>query len=343
MTSGVFVIHKDGSGVQELKQQDFEKENILQKLLNDYPKIIAGNLINESKPRKWLSIDREYGIPDKEDSGDRWSIDHLFLDQDAIPTLIEVKRSTDTRLRREVIGQLLEYAANAVQYWDAVKLQAIFEGRCRQKERDPQDELLKILDREYDEYWESVKTNLETGKIRLLLVSDEIPFETRSIVEFLNEKMNDVEVLAFEIKKYAGLDYDTLIPRVYGQTSKAVSRKSKPLPTVEEHLDKIKNEEVKNMARDVKNILLEISSDIREVATTYHIVYKKGGRNIVRVYPQTQNMWLDIYIPIEEISVYELEISQFQHISHFKVDEKTNQELIRKALQRTYDHLFNTG
>jgi hypothetical protein len=41
----------------------------------------------------------------------------LFLDQDAIPTLVEVKRSTNTDIRRKVVGQLLDYAANAVAYW----------------------------------------------------------------------------------------------------------------------------------------------------------------------------------------------------------------------------------
>ena len=44
-----------------------------------------------------------FGIPGNEDGAGRWSVDHLFLDQDAIPTLVEVKRSTDTRIRREVV------------------------------------------------------------------------------------------------------------------------------------------------------------------------------------------------------------------------------------------------
>jgi len=29
-----------------------------------------------------------------------WALDHLLLDQDAIPTLVEVKRSSDTRIRK---------------------------------------------------------------------------------------------------------------------------------------------------------------------------------------------------------------------------------------------------
>ena len=55
----------------------------------------------------------EAGIPDAESGGDRWWIDHMFLDQKGTPTFVEVKRATDTRIRRAVVGQMLEYAANA--------------------------------------------------------------------------------------------------------------------------------------------------------------------------------------------------------------------------------------
>jgi hypothetical protein len=59
-------------------------------------------------------IERESAVPDTEGGPGRWSVDHLFLDQDSVPTLVEVKRSSDTRIRREVVGQLIDYAANAV-------------------------------------------------------------------------------------------------------------------------------------------------------------------------------------------------------------------------------------
>ena len=47
-----------------------------------------------------------------------------------MPTLVEVKRSDDTRIRREVVGQMLDYAANGVVYWPAERLRADFESRC---------------------------------------------------------------------------------------------------------------------------------------------------------------------------------------------------------------------
>ncbi len=57
---------------------------------------------------------------------DRWSVDDLFVDQDAVPTLVEVKRSSDTRIRREVVGQMLDYAANAVAHWELERIRASF-------------------------------------------------------------------------------------------------------------------------------------------------------------------------------------------------------------------------
>jgi hypothetical protein len=56
-------------------------------------------------------------VPDSETGGGRWALYRLFIDQDGIFTIVEEKRSTDTRIRREVIGQMQDYAANAVAYW----------------------------------------------------------------------------------------------------------------------------------------------------------------------------------------------------------------------------------
>jgi hypothetical protein len=89
----------------------------------------------------------------------------LFVDQDGIPTLVEVKRQTDTRIRREVIGQMLEYAANAVVHWPVADLRRDFEAICLAKGADPSD-----LDS--DGFWVRTRDNLRAGKIRMLFVAD---------------------------------------------------------------------------------------------------------------------------------------------------------------------------
>ncbi len=146
----------------------------------------------------------------------------MFLDQDAIPTIVEVKRSTDTRIRREVVGQMLDYAANAVVYWPVETLRDRFKEGHEATEQDLMN-LLYGLDADPEEFWQKVKTNLQADRVRLIFVADEIPAELRRVVEFLNQQMDPAEVLAVEIKQYVGQDsdFETLVPRVIGQTVEA--------------------------------------------------------------------------------------------------------------------------
>jgi len=113
MKGKIYLIQNDAELI-EMEEKEYEQEILLQKLLADYPNLLAGEQINDSNPRRWLLISREIDVPTQEDTLGRWSAYHLFLNQGAIPTIVEVKRSSDTRIRREVIGQMLDYAANAV-------------------------------------------------------------------------------------------------------------------------------------------------------------------------------------------------------------------------------------
>jgi hypothetical protein len=51
-------------------------------------------------------------------------------------------------------------------------------------------------------FWQRVGANLREGHLRLVFVADEIPASLRRLVEFLNEQMPRVEVLAVEIRQY---------------------------------------------------------------------------------------------------------------------------------------------
>jgi hypothetical protein len=229
MSRGIFLIHNDGQLV-ELREQAYDSEALLQELLANYPNLLAGDQIDPTQPRRWLLIAREAGVPGEQRGGDRWAIDHLFLDQDAVPTLVEVKRSSDTRIRREVVGQMLDYAANAVVYWPVDHLYAQFETQCRAHNLDPDQELAAFLGPAADPatFWQRAKTNLQAGRVRLVFVADIIPPELRRIIEFLNQQMDPAEVLAVEIRHYTGEGLRTLVPSVVGQTSEAQQRKTGP-------------------------------------------------------------------------------------------------------------------
>jgi len=224
--SGVIYQIRDKGELVVMREHAYDTEDLLQGYLADHPDLLAGDQIGDVEPRRWLLISREMGLPSEDGGGDRWSVDHLFLDQDAVPTIVEVKRSTDARIRREVVGQMLDYAANGVVYWSVDRLRAHFEANPK-SEQDI-SKLLEDPDASLEEFWQKVKTNLQAGRVRLIFVSDKIPDELRRIVEFLNEQMNPAEVLALEISQYVSQDLKlkTLVPRLIGQTAKAQIIKS---------------------------------------------------------------------------------------------------------------------
>lgn len=226
MTGEIFLIQNDEQLVA-MKEQKYDSEDLLQELLVKYPNLLAGDQIDTKSPRRWLLITREASIPSEDNGGGRWSVDHLFLDQDAVPTLVEVKRSSDTRIRREVVGQMLDYAANAIAFWPVESIIAKFEAKCEAEKIDPEQVLEDFIEdgANRQEFWQKVKTNLQAGKVRLVFVSDEIPSELRRIIEFLNMQMDPAEVLAVEISQYVAKGLKTLVPRVIGQTEEAQRKK----------------------------------------------------------------------------------------------------------------------
>ncbi len=165
--------------------------------------------------------------------GGRWSVDHLFVTRDAVPVLVEVKRAVDTRLRREVVGQMLDYAANATAYWQAGSVADSFVRTATKANRDAEQVLTSFIGESNPAvFWDQVDANFKAGRIKLVFVADEIPRELARIVEFLNEQMR-ADVRAVELRWFAGDDgVITLSPRIIGETERAAVFK-RPSMTLE--------------------------------------------------------------------------------------------------------------
>lgn len=224
--STIFHINEKNEAVQ-LHEQRYENEDFFQQLIERYPDILAGEQINPEAPRKWILISREIGVPGHEGGNDQWFLDHLFIDQDGTPTFVEVKRSTDTRIRREVVAQMLDYAANASVYWPVDRIRQAFENH-NDSPVDVLTEKFGIDPGDEDSFWSKVDANLRLGKLRLLFVADEIPASLLRIIEFLNGQMTDTEVLGLEVKQYvSSKGQRTLVPKIIGKTASAVQVKQK--------------------------------------------------------------------------------------------------------------------
>jgi hypothetical protein len=226
MSGKIFTITANRQ-LQPLDEVAYSNEADFQELIAEFPDLLAGDQIDPGRPRRWLLVTREAGVPDGNSTG-RWSVDHLFLDQDAIPTPVEVKRSEDTRIRREVVGQLLEYAANAHSYWSAEAIEAHLTHRLEADSAElpqPFDELLS--DDSSEAFWKKLAANLAAGKMRLIFVAERLPSELVRIIEFLNDQMAPAEVIGIELPTFSASDggQRTIAPRVVGVTTKARDRK----------------------------------------------------------------------------------------------------------------------
>jgi hypothetical protein len=118
---------------------------------------------------------------------------------------------------------MLDYAANATSYWSLDTIRGQLEERCAREGIDPEEALAEFLgpDADGEDFWQRVADNLQLGRVRLRFVADRIPKELLRIVEFLNSQTTRAEVLAVEIRQYAGGDHRTLVPRVLGKTAEA--------------------------------------------------------------------------------------------------------------------------
>lgn len=212
----------------EMPQTPYAREDLLQALIERYPELLVGEQFDGQDPPRWLVIRREMGVPDADGASDRWSLDHLLVDQNAVPTLVEVKRASDTRIRREVVGQMLDYAANAQRYWPMERVRQaaeetaggpdlLSERLASLLELDPDEDRASRIDR----FWLDMADHLRHGRVRLVFVADHLPPELRRIIEFLNEQMPAVHVVGLEIVQYARDAMRVLVPRVVGQTEAA--------------------------------------------------------------------------------------------------------------------------
>src|SRR5271156_1374422 len=227
---------RSGEGVV-LHPTPYKTEDVFQELLARYPEVLAGGNTAGDGNSQLLLVQREMKIPTEYGGSAVFSLDHLFLDAQAIPVIVEVKRSSDTRIRREVAAQMLDYAANATRYWSLPALRksvgelAAEAAGQTMSEADQLGDLavsnLIGADEDVEDFWTQVEANLRQGRVRMVFVADHIPDTLRRIIEFLNEQMDPAEVLGVEVVQYLSDDgLQVLVPRLVGATSAARQTKS---------------------------------------------------------------------------------------------------------------------
>lgn len=181
-----------------------KSEDALQKLLATSPDLLPGD--ETGLP---MAVARELPV-----SAGR--IDLVGVDVEGELTLCECKLASNPGVRRELVGQLLEYASSlrGMSFGD-------FAGRFGARTGASLVEAVsKIAGEGFDEesFEAQVHENLRAGRFRLVIVVDQISEALRQTVVYLNDHL-DGAVLALELAYLRDGDVEMLLPEVYGAES----------------------------------------------------------------------------------------------------------------------------
>jgi hypothetical protein len=132
-----------------------------------------------------------------------------------------------------LFGQILYYAASAALWWPREALQAAFADGHASPDSDGTDALARILgsDETTDQFWDRVEANLAAGRIRMVLVVDQVQPNLARMVDFLNAQLRDAEVSILEVRQLSGPSGRLLQTAVVGRRDEASVEKAPRKPT----------------------------------------------------------------------------------------------------------------
>lgn len=160
------------------------QEGWLQKLIRMNPELLP---VAEIEPAfaPLVSIGQEVGTT-------AGSIDNMFLSPQGYLTIVETKLWRNPEARREVVGQIIDYAKD-VSHWTFEEL----ENRVRDYNRQYRQSNLGILDslrlieeiEEAEEQFvvDTISRNLQQGRFLLLVVGDGIRESVEAMTDFLQQ------------------------------------------------------------------------------------------------------------------------------------------------------------
>ena len=195
----ILVVENRNARLVEAKK--FHSEATLQTYLEQFPSLLPVWEVDENAA-PLLTIGREVGVP----SG---AVDLLFTDASGLLTVVETKLARNPEARREVIGQVIEYASYLCT-WDADDIERqgndyLHSERAAEDYRDLDlyEALSKLAGDAVapDRFREDVEDNLKRGRIRLVIAVDEIVEPLRSTVTFLNS-FSSFDVLVLQVADF---------------------------------------------------------------------------------------------------------------------------------------------
>ena len=191
---------------------DYEAEHELQFIIQHNPDLLlrAQDMDNDNHLHL---VKRELPLPGVYIGDTTLSLDHFMVDNNAVPVLVEVKKVSNPQSRREVVGQMLDYAAR-LSHYDSMELRDLYMNNNEGEDAPTENSY---------EFWKKVSTNIRLGHFRLVFAADEIPNTLRVLIELLDRSMPEIDVYGVEIARHSIDGKDYLSTQFIQNSTKALS------------------------------------------------------------------------------------------------------------------------
>ena len=274
----------EGGETRILEDQGFDNEKLLQDVLEKFPEFIALDDLGVVEP--FIVIGREVETP-------AGYIDVLCIDGDGVLTVIETKLARNSQIRREVIGQVLEYVGQLSNWTAHDVLQAAnkYFKSVSDQETLKYNYLFELIsgsdqdgELELEQMYELIGSNLRKGRIKVVIASDVIPDTLKDTVTFINSFSN-FDIYVLQIQSYVKDELKIFAPAIYGYTSKASTGVSVERVMWDEdkffkHLES-GDDDVKNTIKGLYEFCLENDAEIRwgtgKVTGSFSMLAERNG------------------------------------------------------------------
>ncbi len=225
------VVISQGGRNRLVSREGFVTESLLQGLVHSSPELL-GPL---GEDLAFLPVGYEVLV------GNGRRLDLLFLDSQGVPTLIETKLRANDESRREVIGQVLEYAM-AIDAWSPETFVANATSFLASSPDAPvdlrgrsfddaaatrfawKDDAPDELSAKLDALKSKLAANLSGGRLRIVVGVDEHIEGLERLVQYFSAH-SDLQVVLLQVNQFPVDDQlRVLIPTLHGDVGGGVSR-----------------------------------------------------------------------------------------------------------------------
>jgi len=203
------IITKHGKNAEKIEKSNFKNERYLQDYIYKNPESLPIYQIKDNI-RVLISV-REFPTV----SG---AIDAIGFDEDGDIYIIETKLYKNPD-KRQVIAQVLDYGAALSSINDFEEfLEIISSGIKENFNVSFEEKLASFFNIDEDGIYSlqaELRSNLEKGKFKFIVLMDKIETRLKNLISFLNSN-SSFDVYGVELEYYKCNEFEIMIPKLYG-------------------------------------------------------------------------------------------------------------------------------